>query len=225
MSYEQIPCRCGRRCYILHTHTFSPDNAPPPHRHRNNLRRMFMQSLICRVLFLMLAGAAVLVQAAPLPQASPEVAGMSSERQITVHDLLRHTSALTYGVLGTPNAVKKMYKDAWSKSLAAMAWSPPRAITCALRRCWPTAANSKARASSARAHLLLDRSRRSAGSGADDAGAVAAPNLSGPVARPGLPVDAEVIAFRAPADGVKLCRCAGLSSPRSCSPRPCSPRR
>ncbi len=185
-----------------------------------------MQSLIRRISFLMLAGAAVLVQAAPLPEASPEEVGMSSERlgrldaamqkavdsgelpgavvliardgqlayaksfgwqdrgkkipmrndsifrlysmtkpvvsvaammlveegklglqepvskyipefkemkvgiestdaegkpalklvdakrQITVQDLLRHTSGLTYGVLGTLNAVKKMYKDA-----------------------------------------------------------------------------------------------------------------
>ena len=185
-----------------------------------------MQSLIRRISFLMLAGAAVLVQAAPLPEASPEEVGMSSDRlgrldaamqkavdsgelpgavvliardgqlayaksfgwqdrgkkipmrndsifrlysmtkpvvsvaammlveegklglqepvskyipefkemkvgiestdaegkpalklvdakrQITVQDLLRHTSGLTYGVLGTLNAVKKMYKDA-----------------------------------------------------------------------------------------------------------------
>jgi CubicO group peptidase (beta-lactamase class C family) len=185
-----------------------------------------MQSLIRRICFLMLAGAAVLVQAAPLPQASPEEVGMSAERlgrldaamrktvdsgelpgavvliardgqlvyaksfgwqdrekkipmrhdsifrlysmtkpvvsvaammlveegrlglqesvskyipefkemkvgvestdaegkpalklvdakrQITVQDLLRHTSGLTYDVLGTQNAVKKMYKDA-----------------------------------------------------------------------------------------------------------------
>ena len=185
-----------------------------------------MQSLIRRVLFLMLAGAAVLVQAAPLPEASPEDVGMSSQRlgrldaamqkavdsgelpgavvliardgqlvyaksfgwqdrgkkipmrndsifrlysmtkpvvsvaammlveegrlglqepvskyipefkdmkvgiestdaegkptlrlveakrQITVQDLLRHTSGLTYGVVGAPTAVKKMYKDA-----------------------------------------------------------------------------------------------------------------
>ena len=185
-----------------------------------------MQSLIHRFCFLMLAGAAVLAQAAPLPQASPEEVGMSSERlgrldaamqkavesgelpgavvliardgqlvyaksfgwqdrdkkipmrndsifrlysmtkpvvsvaammlveqgrlglqepvskyipefkdmkvgvestdaegkpvlklvdakrQITVQDLLRHTSGLTYGVLGPLNAVKKMYRDA-----------------------------------------------------------------------------------------------------------------
>ena len=185
-----------------------------------------MQSLIRRVLFLMLAGATVLAQAAPLPEASPEDVGMSSQRlgrldaamqkavdsgelpgavvliardgqlvyaksfgwqdrgkkipmrndsifrlysmtkpvvsvaammlveegrlglqepvskyipefkdmkvgvestdadgkptlrlveakrQITVQDLLRHTSGLTYGVVGAPTAVKKMYKDA-----------------------------------------------------------------------------------------------------------------
>ena len=35
-----------------------------------------------------------------------------AKRQITVQDLLRHTSGLTYGVLGTPNAIKKMYLDA-----------------------------------------------------------------------------------------------------------------
>ena len=35
-----------------------------------------------------------------------------AKRQITVQDLLRHTSGLTYGVLGAPNAIKKMYLDA-----------------------------------------------------------------------------------------------------------------
>ena len=37
---------------------------------------------------------------------------VDAKRQITVQDLLRHTSGLTYGVLGKPNAVKKMYNDA-----------------------------------------------------------------------------------------------------------------
>ncbi len=37
---------------------------------------------------------------------------VDAKRPITVQDLLRHTSGLTYGVLGTPTAVKKMYKDA-----------------------------------------------------------------------------------------------------------------
>ena len=37
---------------------------------------------------------------------------VDAKRQITVQDLLRHTSGLTYGMLGTLNAVKKMYKDA-----------------------------------------------------------------------------------------------------------------
>ena len=37
---------------------------------------------------------------------------VDAKRQITVQDLLRHTSGLTYGVLGPLNAVKKMYKDA-----------------------------------------------------------------------------------------------------------------
>ena len=37
---------------------------------------------------------------------------VDAKRQITVQDLLRHTSGLTYGVLGAPNAVKKMYNDA-----------------------------------------------------------------------------------------------------------------
>ena len=42
----------------------------------------------------------------------PSLKLVDAKRQITVQDLLRHTSGLTYGVLGTPNAVKKMYKDA-----------------------------------------------------------------------------------------------------------------
>ncbi|HKB82571.1 MAG TPA: serine hydrolase domain-containing protein [Burkholderiales bacterium] len=37
---------------------------------------------------------------------------VDAKRQMTVQDLLRHTSGLTYGVLGAPNAVKKMYNDA-----------------------------------------------------------------------------------------------------------------
>ena len=37
---------------------------------------------------------------------------IDAKRQITVQDLLRHTSGLTYGVLGAPNAIKKMYLDA-----------------------------------------------------------------------------------------------------------------
>jgi CubicO group peptidase (beta-lactamase class C family) len=37
---------------------------------------------------------------------------VDAKRQITVQDLLRHTSGLTYGVLGAQNAVKKMYSDA-----------------------------------------------------------------------------------------------------------------
>jgi CubicO group peptidase (beta-lactamase class C family) len=42
----------------------------------------------------------------------PSLKLVDAKRQITVQDLLRHTSGLTYGVLGTLNAVKKMYKDA-----------------------------------------------------------------------------------------------------------------
>jgi CubicO group peptidase (beta-lactamase class C family) len=42
----------------------------------------------------------------------PSLKLVDANRQITVQDLLRHTSGLTYGVLGTQNAVKKMYKDA-----------------------------------------------------------------------------------------------------------------
>jgi CubicO group peptidase (beta-lactamase class C family) len=42
----------------------------------------------------------------------PVVTLVDAKRQITVQDLLRHTSGLTYGVLGTPNAIKKMYLDA-----------------------------------------------------------------------------------------------------------------
>jgi CubicO group peptidase (beta-lactamase class C family) len=37
---------------------------------------------------------------------------VDAKRQITVQDLLRHTSGLTYAVVGTPTAVKKMYNDA-----------------------------------------------------------------------------------------------------------------
>lgn len=37
---------------------------------------------------------------------------VDAKRQITVQDLLRHTSGLTYGVLGAPTAVKQLYKDA-----------------------------------------------------------------------------------------------------------------
>lgn len=35
-----------------------------------------------------------------------------AKRQITVQDLLRHTSGFTYGVLGQTTAIKKMYQDA-----------------------------------------------------------------------------------------------------------------
>ena len=42
----------------------------------------------------------------------PSLKLVDAKRQITVQDLLRHTSGLTYGVLGAPNAVKKMYNDA-----------------------------------------------------------------------------------------------------------------
>jgi CubicO group peptidase (beta-lactamase class C family) len=42
----------------------------------------------------------------------PVVTLVDAKRQITVQDLLRHTSGLTYGVLGAPNAIKKMYLDA-----------------------------------------------------------------------------------------------------------------
>jgi CubicO group peptidase (beta-lactamase class C family) len=42
----------------------------------------------------------------------PVLTLFDAKRQITVQDLLRHTSGLTYGVLGAPNAVKKMYNDA-----------------------------------------------------------------------------------------------------------------
>jgi CubicO group peptidase (beta-lactamase class C family) len=37
---------------------------------------------------------------------------VNAKRQITVQDLLRHTSGLTYGVLGQDTPVKKMYRDA-----------------------------------------------------------------------------------------------------------------
>ena len=42
----------------------------------------------------------------------PVITLVDAKRQITVQDLLRHTSGLTYGVLGAPNAIKKMYLDA-----------------------------------------------------------------------------------------------------------------
>lgn len=42
----------------------------------------------------------------------PTFSLVNAKRQITVHDLLRHTSGLTYGVLGEPTTVKKMYNDA-----------------------------------------------------------------------------------------------------------------
>jgi CubicO group peptidase (beta-lactamase class C family) len=37
---------------------------------------------------------------------------VDAKRQVTVQDLLRHTSGLTYGVLGRQTAIRKMYKDA-----------------------------------------------------------------------------------------------------------------
>ncbi len=42
----------------------------------------------------------------------PVLTLVDAKRQITVQDLLRHTSGLTYGVLGAPTAVKQLYKDA-----------------------------------------------------------------------------------------------------------------
>ena len=45
-------------------------------------------------------------------EGKPVLKLVDAKRQITVQDLLRHTSGLTYGVLGPLNAVKKMYKDA-----------------------------------------------------------------------------------------------------------------
>jgi CubicO group peptidase (beta-lactamase class C family) len=47
--------------------------------------------------------------------ASTGIPGLSlvpAKRQITIQDLLRHTSGLTYGVLGQPTAIKKMYNEA-----------------------------------------------------------------------------------------------------------------
>ena len=37
---------------------------------------------------------------------------VNAKRQITVQDLLRHTSGLTYGILGQDTPIKKMYRDA-----------------------------------------------------------------------------------------------------------------
>jgi len=45
-------------------------------------------------------------------EGKPVLTLVDAKRQITLQDLLRHTSGLTYGVLGPLNAVKKMYKDA-----------------------------------------------------------------------------------------------------------------
>ena len=42
----------------------------------------------------------------------PVLTLVNAARQMTVQDLLRHTSGLTYGVLGPPNLVKKAYLDA-----------------------------------------------------------------------------------------------------------------
>jgi CubicO group peptidase (beta-lactamase class C family) len=48
----------------------------------------------------------------PDADGKPALKLVDAKRLITVQDLLRHTSGLTYGVLGTPTAVKKTYKDA-----------------------------------------------------------------------------------------------------------------
>ena len=45
-------------------------------------------------------------------EGKPAITLVDAKRQITVQDLLRHTSGLTYGVLGASNAIKKMYLDA-----------------------------------------------------------------------------------------------------------------
>jgi CubicO group peptidase (beta-lactamase class C family) len=45
-------------------------------------------------------------------EGKPVLALVDAKRQITVQDLLRHTSGFTYGVLGASNAIKKMYVDA-----------------------------------------------------------------------------------------------------------------
>ncbi|MEQ1880173.1 MAG: serine hydrolase domain-containing protein [Burkholderiales bacterium] len=49
---------------------------------------------------------------APDASGKPVLTLVNATRQITVQDLLRHTSGLTYGVLGAPNLVKKAYLDA-----------------------------------------------------------------------------------------------------------------
>ncbi|HXF18567.1 MAG TPA: serine hydrolase domain-containing protein [Burkholderiales bacterium] len=45
-------------------------------------------------------------------EGKPALTLVEAKRPITVQDLLRHTSGLTYGVLGAPTAVKKLYNDA-----------------------------------------------------------------------------------------------------------------
>src|SRR6266404_2583311 len=78
--------RCTPTTFDPHESRMNPlryvsqiENAPPTGG-RHNSRRVSMQSLIRRICFFMLAGGAVLVQAAPLPEASPEEVGISSER-------------------------------------------------------------------------------------------------------------------------------------------------
>jgi CubicO group peptidase (beta-lactamase class C family) len=43
---------------------------------------------------------------------APQLELVDADRPMTVQDLLRHTSGLTYGVVGRPTAVKKLYNDA-----------------------------------------------------------------------------------------------------------------
>src|SRR5258706_15135120 len=66
-----------------------------------------MQSLIRRICFFMLAGGAVLVQAAPLPEASPEEVGISSERLGRLDAAMR--KAVDSGEL--PGAVVQTARD------------------------------------------------------------------------------------------------------------------
>ncbi len=59
----------------------------------------------------------VVVESFDAKSGAPTVALVPAKRQITVQDLLRHTSGMTYGVLGDKAAVKEMYKQAGVGSL------------------------------------------------------------------------------------------------------------
>ncbi len=59
----------------------------------------------------------VVVETFDAKTGAPTVALVPAKRQITVQDLLRHTSGMTYGVIGDKAAVKDFYKQAGMGSL------------------------------------------------------------------------------------------------------------